>query len=143
MAPRAKVSPFSWAPFVWTVVAAVIGVIFSIGGFYATITGTLNRHNEAITELTKVLKEENSSRIAMEKNEANNREKLRAEYLGLMKDQTVVFTGMADKMSSLITKVEVMGTRYEKINEDVKKVLENTSPVPTGSTRDRPVRTYR
>jgi hypothetical protein len=135
MPPRQqKASTPSWIPIAWTVGAGLLGFVFSGGAFYATTAGTLDRHNSAIDRLTNVLKEESQARVAMEKAEAAKRDELRKEYLGMMKDQTSTFSNMSEKLVTIGTTVAVINTRYEQLNDSLKKVLDQTAPTHRGRT---------
>jgi hypothetical protein len=117
-----KSNPSSWIPLAWTVGSVVVGIIFSGGVLYATISGTLSRHDSAIVDLTRVLKDE-----------ALKREEVRKEYMGAMGKQTEIFLGMNEKLATLSADTRVQASRYEtvtdrlnKLGEDVKDVLRQT-----------------
>lgn len=142
MAPRKTAS--NWIPIVWAIGIAIVGWVFAGGIFYATTGSKLAHHDVAISELTKVLKEESIKRDQILKEEALKREEVRKDFLVAMKDQSTVFTGFNDKLSNINADVKVQNSRYEsvidrlnKLGEDVKQTVRQTTPTATGSVKGR------
>jgi hypothetical protein len=131
MAPRKASVSSSWVSIAWAVATALVAAVFAGGGFYYITRSTLDRHDNAISELTKVLKEEASTRDRLMKEEAIKRDEVRKDFMVAVEKQTSTFLSLNEKISNINADVKVQSSRYEQVIDGLNKLREDVrSTIP-------------
>ena len=129
--PRAKAKPrFSWLEKLTEhSIPMLIGIIGIAVVFYFNTNATLTEHAHQFAEIGKKFDQFNTTMVKNYDDYAKNqsaekdaRDKLREQFMALIKEQNTSFAAMSSKLSNIDAQTAVQGERYNNLKNALDQI---------------------